>query len=94
MDSLPVEKILSVTEAFGVTRVRVFGSWARNEAGGTSDLDLIVDVPEGTTLWDLIGIEQDLEKVLGLKVEVFTEGDLHPRLKEQILAEARPLVAA
>jgi uncharacterized protein len=94
MDSLPVDKILSVTETFGVTRVRAFGSRARGEAGEDSDLDLIVDVPRGTTLWDLVGIQQELEKVLGFRVEVFTEGDLHPRLKEQILAEARPLVAA
>lgn len=94
MDSLPVEKILSVTDSFGVTKVRVFGSWARGEARDDSDLDLIVDVPRGTSLLDLIGIEQDLEKLLDIKVEVVTEGDLHPRLKEQILAEARPLVAA
>ncbi len=94
MDSIPAEKIFSVTKTFGVTRVRVFGSWARGEAGDDSDLDLIVDAPGGTTLWDLVGIQQELEKLLGIKVEVFTEGDLHPRLKEQILTEARPLVAA
>lgn len=94
MNSLPVEKILNLTESFGVTRVRVFGSWARGEATADSDLDLIVDVPRGTSLLDVIGIEQELEKLLGIKVEVFTEGDLHHRLKKQILTEARPLVAA
>jgi len=59
-----------------------------------SDLDLIVDVPRGTTLWDLVGIQQDLEKLLGIAVDVFTEASLHPRLKDVILAEARPLIAA
>ncbi len=63
MDSIPAEKIFSVTKTFGVTRVRVFGSWARGEAGDDSDLDLIVDAPGGTTLWDLVGIQQELEKL-------------------------------
>jgi predicted nucleotidyltransferase len=94
MNSLPVERILEVAGSFGATSVRVFGSWARGEAKQDSDLDLIVDVPRGTTLLDLAGLQIELEKLLGIKVEVLTEGDLHPRLREQILAEARPLVAA
>ena len=44
--------------------------------------------------WTWPAPQIELEKLLGIKVEVFTEGDLHHRLKEQILAEARPLVAA
>ena len=94
MNSLPVEKILEVARLFGATRVRVFGSWARGDAREDSDLDLIVDVPRGTTLLDLAGLQIELEKLLGIKVEIFTEGDLHHRLKDQILAEAKPLVAA
>jgi uncharacterized protein len=94
MNSLPVEKILRIASSFGATRVRVFGSWARGEAMEDSDLDLIVDVPRGTTLLDLAGLQIELEKLLGIKVDVFTEGSLHRRLKNQILAEARELVAA
>ncbi len=94
MDELPIEQIVGVTQSYGVTRVRVFGSRARGDALPDSDLDLIVDVPRGTTLWDLVGIQQDLEKLLGIAVDVFTGAGLHPRLKDVILAEARPLVAA
>jgi uncharacterized protein len=94
MDQLPVDKIIEVTKAYGATRVRVFGSWARGEARPGSDLDLIVDVPHGNTLFDLGGIKVDLEELLGIEVDVFTEGSLHRRLKQRILAEAKDLVAA
>ncbi len=94
MDDLPVNEILSITAEHGVERVRVFGSRARGDAGSASDLDLLVDVRPGTTLLDLIQIKLDLEELLGMKVEVVTEGELHPRLRKRILAEAKPLVAA
>jgi predicted nucleotidyltransferase len=66
----------------------------RELQGQLQDLDLIVDVPRGTTLLDLAGLQIELEKLLGIKVDVFTEGSLYRRLKNQILAEARELVAA
>jgi predicted nucleotidyltransferase len=94
MEKLPIEKILEITGSYRATNVRVFGSWARREARPDSDLDLIVDVPRGTTLFDMAGMERQLEELLGIKVEVFTENSLHPRLKDRILAEAKTLVAA
>ncbi len=94
MDQLPIEQIVGVTRSYGATRVRIFGSRARGDGSTDSDLDLIVDVPRGTTLFDLAGIKQDLEGLLGIEVDIFTESSLHPRLKDVILAEARALVAA
>lgn len=46
------------------------------------------------SLFDLIGLQRELEDLLGIGVEVVTEGSLHPLLRDDILAEARPLVAA
>ncbi|MGH2769120.1 MAG: nucleotidyltransferase family protein [Actinomycetota bacterium] len=93
MIELPVEQILTIARCHGATEVRVFGSRARGDARPDSDLDLLVAVKPGTSLWDLIGISQDLEDLLRIKVEVVTEGDLHPYLRDRILQEARPLVA-
>lgn len=94
MDSLPIDDILRAAEDAGATNVRVFGSRARGDAQPDSDLDLLMAFPRGTTLFDLAGLKLSLEDLLGVEVDIFTEGSLHPLLKEQILAEARPLVAA
>ncbi len=61
-------EILAVAERYGITNVRVFGSVARHEAREDSDLDLLVTFPPTASLFDLIGLEQDLTELLGLEV--------------------------
>ena len=68
--------------------MRLFGSAARGEAKKGSDLDLLVTMKERASLLDLIAIKQDLEDLLGLKVDVVTENSLSPYLREDILKEA------
>jgi predicted nucleotidyltransferase len=85
------QEILEIAASHGMRNVRVFGSVARGEARLDSDLDLLVDVEPGRTLLDVIGLEQDLEQLLGRKVDVVTEGGLSPYLQHRILAEASPL---
>lgn len=85
------EEILKVARRYGAYNLRVFGSWARGEAKETSDLDLLVDLEPGRSLLDLAGLKVELEEVLGRKVDVLTEGALHPLLRRRILEEARPL---
>ncbi len=75
----------------GATAVRVFGSHAEGRAGAKSDLDLLVRFKPGRDLFDLIGLQQDLEGRLGCKVDVVSERGLSPYLKDRILAQARPL---
>jgi hypothetical protein len=71
--------------------VRVFGSTARGEAGPQSDIDLLVDVGSRTSSWFPAGLIEDLEQLLGHKVDVLTDGGVSPYLKEQIYREAIPL---
>jgi len=85
------EQLWEVARRHGVLRLRVFGSWARGDAGPDSDLDLLVNVEPGTSLLDMIGLQQDLEDLVGGKVDVLTEDGISPYVKERILAEARPL---
>ena len=84
-------EILRLAAQHGARKVRVFGSLARGEAGPRSDLDLLVQMEEGRTLLDLIGFWQDLEELLGRKVDVLSEGGLSPHLRDRLLAEAIPL---
>ena len=94
MSDLPVEQILELAHRFGVTNVRIFGSRARGDATSESDLDLLVEYADGTSLLDVIGFEQELEGLLGIKVETVSDRTLHPIIRDRVLAEAIPLVAA
>lgn len=63
----------------------------RGEDREGSDVDLLVDVPAGTSLLHIVGLQLDIEDALGVKVDLCTERELHPALRSRILAEARPL---
>jgi predicted nucleotidyltransferase len=71
--------------------VRVFGSVVRGEADEQSDIDLLVDTTEQTSPWFPVGLIQDLEDLLGRKVDIVTEGGIYWLLRRRILKEARPL---
>jgi len=85
------DKVLGIAMARGAKNVRVFGSVLKGVDRDGSDLDLLVELPPGTSLLRVIGLQQDLEDMLGVKVDLCTERELHPALRERILAEARPL---
>ena len=70
---------------------RVFGSVARREDGEGSDLDLLVDPMPESTWHDQWALQHELETLLGVKVDLVTEGGLRPRIRTHALAEAEPL---
>lgn len=80
-------RILAVAGRHGATNLRVFGSVARGEAGPESDLDLLVEMEPGRSLLDHIALVQDLEEVLGCRVDVVTEKALKKRYRERVLNE-------
>jgi hypothetical protein len=81
-------EILQIAERHGARNVRVFGSVARGEARPDSDVDFLVDRSPNRTPFFPGGLLMDLQDLLGRKVQVFTEGGLHPRLRDRILKEA------
>jgi predicted nucleotidyltransferase len=85
------EAILNLAARYGVSKVRLFGSVVRGGAGPRSDLDVLVDFTPGRSLLDQIGFEQDLQELLGCKVDVVVEGGISPYLEDRILQEAQPL---
>jgi len=84
-------EILRIAAIHGARNVRLFGSAARGEDRPDSDLDLLVEMESGRSLFDLVGLGQDLEDFLHRKVDVLTDLSLHPALRARIVAEARPL---
>lgn len=81
------EQALPILRRFGVSRAGVFGSRARGEEGASSDLDILVDLTDGSTLLDLVGLQLELGDALGISVDAHTYRSLHPLLRERILAE-------
>jgi predicted nucleotidyltransferase len=82
------EDINRIAAAHGARNVRVFGSVARGEPGDSSDLDLLIDMSEGRSFFDLLALGADLEEALGFAVDVVTEKSLSPYLRDRVLAEA------
>lgn len=78
------ELIRKTLASFKPVRIGVFGSYARNEESPQSDLDVLVDFSSRYNLLDLIGMEDELSGLLGVKVDLITEKSLHPSLKEHI----------
>lgn len=85
------DRILALARARGATGLRVFGSVARGFDRDGSDIDLLVDMPKGTSLLSIVGLQLELQDALGVKVDLCTERELHPAVRERILAEARVL---
>jgi len=80
-------------QRFGVTRLALFGSVARDESTSTSDLDLLVEFDRPITLFDLVAVQQRLEQLLGVpKVDLVLRDCIYPELKASILAEAIDVV--
>ena len=85
------EVLIALANRCKAENVRVFGSVARGEANEESDLDLLVHFRDRASLLDLIDLKEEAEKLLGLDVDVVSDGGLSPYLKDRILNEARPL---
>lgn len=82
------EDILRIAASRGAKNMRIFGSVARGEADEKSDIDFLVDLEPGRSLFDLGGLLMDLQDLLGHEVDVVTEQGLRERIRERVLREA------
>jgi predicted nucleotidyltransferase len=83
--------VREMASRFRVTNPRVFGSVVHGTDTDGSDLDLLVDALPGTTLFDLGGLQDELESLLGIHVDLLTPTDLPPKFRAKVLAEAQPV---
>lgn len=93
--SVPFEQkrndIRLIASRFRVANPRVFGSVLHGDDTDASDLDLLVDPLPETTLFDLGGLQGELEDLLGVPVDVRTPGGLPPKFRAMVVAEAQPV---
>ena len=85
------EQILKVAEKYGASDVRVFGSFARGTADEKSDVDFLVNLAPGRSLFDLGGLLYELQELIGRRVDVVTPAGLRPRIRDRVLREALPI---
>jgi predicted nucleotidyltransferase len=85
------DEILRIAARRGARNLRIFGSVARGNATPESDIDFLVDMEAGRSLFDLGGLLSDLQQLLGRPVDVVTEAGLRQRIRARVLTEARPL---
>lgn len=76
---------------FRTTNLRIFGSVLYGTDRDGSDLDLLVDALPGATLFDLGGLQVELESLLGIPVDLLTPADLPSKFRAKVLAEAQPV---
>jgi predicted nucleotidyltransferase len=81
------DEILAIAERHGASNVRVFGSVVRGEADDRSDVDFLVEFEQGRSLFDLAALADELEALLGLRVDVGTR--VKDRLRARVEAEAQ-----
>ena len=84
-------EILELAASHGARNARLFGSVARGDSREDSDVDLLVDLDAGRSLFDLGGLLMDLSDLLGAEVDLIEAGCLHPYVRDRVLAEAVPL---
>ena len=82
------QEIERLASLHGVHNIRVFGSVAREEDTAESDIDLLIDMEESSSLLDLVGFQQELEVMLNRPADVLTENGINPYLRDSILGEA------
>jgi predicted nucleotidyltransferase len=85
------DELRQLVSRYGLSRPRVFGSVLSGADTDDSDLDLLVDAMETTTLFTLAGVEHEAQQLLGVPVTVLTAGFLPPKFRDRVLQQAEPL---
>ena len=85
------DTIFSIAKHYHAVNVRVFGSVVRGEENKNSDIDLLVEFLPGASLFDQIGLIEELSSALGRKVDIVSERALNKTIKSQVLSDAKPL---
>jgi predicted nucleotidyltransferase len=86
---LPDDKIAEICRKYKVREMAVFGSAARGDLRPESDIDVLVELrPDAHLGWEFFGIAEELENVLGRRVDLGTKDSLKPYARPSAFREA------
>ena len=75
----------TLRQKYGVIKIGVFGSYARNQQRADSDIDIAIEIiKEKKNLHNFLSIKRELERILGKKVDLGIESTLKPIIKEYV----------
>jgi predicted nucleotidyltransferase len=89
MDELDIDKLKDIFRRNNVRRIALFGSFAREDAGPESDIDMLVTFTGRVGLLALVKLERELSEELDREIDLLTENSISPYLKDQILREQK-----
>jgi len=84
-----INNIIQILQGYKVKKVALFGSYARGDNNEKSDIDILIEPANGTTLFDMAGMQIDLQDSLKKSVDVVTYGSINPMLKDKILKDEK-----
>ena len=88
-------RLSAVCNRYGVASLMIFGSVARGTAGPASDLDVLYELLPGRRLgWEIEDLDDELSALFGRRVDLVSRTALNERLRDAVLADARPVYAA
>mgnify|MGYP001313711309 CR=1 FL=1 len=87
-----IQQILSarktwLCEAYHITELGIFGSYARGEQTPDSDVDILINYEQAPTLFELVNLRDYLRELTGLKVDVVTKNGLKSKIRDRTLSE-------
>lgn len=93
---MATDKIIStikpILKKYGVTKSDLFGSYARGDFNDQSDVDILIDIPKGTSLFDLVYLKEDLEKSLAKKVDIVTYRSINKHVSKYVFENIRQVI--
>ena len=92
---LPDDQIAQICRRYKIREMSIFGSNARGDAGPDSDVDVLVELqPDARLGWEFFGIAEDMEQLLGRRIDLGTKNSLKSHARPSALAEAVVVYAA
>ncbi len=77
----------NLIERYKIREMGIFGSYVKNQQSKDSDADILVDFEEVPTLFDFVGLRDELSDILGIRVDLVMKSALKPRIRKRILDE-------